>query len=360
VGELHYPVVVARDARPELIRRLRELEPTLVQVVADIRLKKVATKLVGELARGRLPVGPAITFKASEKGTNLATVSRLYDSLDEAHLDRKGVLVAVGGGVTGDVVGFAAATWMRGVPIVHMPTTLLAMVDSAIGGKTGVDHAGQKNLIGAFHQPAGVFASLDLLATLPEREIRSGLGEVLKTAILSGEELFSRVEDSAAKLRRLDLAALEPVVRGCVELKRSIVARDPRETGERALLNLGHTLGHALEELEGFSGRLRHGEAVAVGVHFACRLAVRMGMLEAGVLERVLACASALGLPVTRRGFAPEKALSLMKKDKKARGGKLRLVLPRAIGRVEVVSDVDERVVSEELAAFATLLPPAS
>jgi 3-dehydroquinate synthase len=222
------------------------------------------------------------------------------------------------------------------------------MVDSAIGGKTGVDFEG-KNLVGAFHQPSGVFASLSTLETLPERELRGGLGEVLKTAILSGEELFARLERDAKRVAAGDLDALEPMVLGCARLKSEVVSRDEREDGERALLNLGHTLGHALEALDGFSGKLLHGEAVALGIAFAAKLSVRRGLLERAALERIAALAKTLGLPAEPPPFEPAKALELMRRDKKAHAGKLRFVLLRGIGRAEVVGDVPESIVVEEL-----------
>jgi 3-dehydroquinate synthase len=224
------------------------------------------------------------------------------------------------------------------------------MVDSAIGGKTGVDLEG-KNLVGAFHQPSGVYASLDALATLPEREIRCGLGEVLKTAVLSGEELFARLERDAARVRSLELEALVPVVLGCARLKAGVVERDEREEGERALLNLGHTLGHALEALERFSGTLLHGEAVALGLVFAARLSLRLGLLERAVLERIVSLARALGLRTELGPIDARAALELMRKDKKTRAGELRFVLVRGVGACEV-RPVDAALVLEELEAF--------
>jgi 3-dehydroquinate synthase len=346
LGERSYPVVVERDTRPRLVARLSELAPSRILIVTDENVRPIAARL--DLGATR-----TLAFAPGERSKTLATVEHLYREFHEAGLDRKGVVVAVGGGVVGDVAGYAAATWMRGVRVVHVPTTLLAMVDSAVGGKTGVDFAG-KNLVGAFHQPSGVFASLSHLTTLPAREVRGGLGEVLKSAILSGEELFARVERDAGRIAALDPDALEPVVFGCLALKAGVVARDEREEGERALLNLGHTLGHALEALAGFSGELLHGEAVAIGTHFAARVALKLGLLPASGLERIVACARSLGLPVTR-GFDAARALELMKKDKKAVGGALRLVLPRGIGRVEVVASVADDLVRGELEAFAKL-----
>jgi 3-dehydroquinate synthase len=344
LGARSYPVVIARDVRARLRARLEELAPTKVVVVTDANVARAVEP-------SKLGPGPVVVFEPGERSKTLATIEMLCRAFFEAGLDRKGVVLAVGGGVVGDVAGFAAASWMRGTAVVHAPTSLLAMVDSAIGGKTGVDLGG-KNLVGAFHQPSGVFASLDTLASLPPREVACGLGEVLKSAIIAGEDLFSRVERDARKLAAVDLDALEPVVLGCAALKAGIVSRDEREEGERALLNLGHTLGHALEALESYSSELLHGEAVAIGIHFALRLARRVGF--APPTERVLACARSLGLPLTRR-LDPGRALELMKKDKKARGGKLRFVLPREIGRVEIVDSVPEDAVRAELEAFAAL-----
>jgi 3-dehydroquinate synthase len=305
-----------------------------------------------ELERAGLEIARTCVLAPGERAKTLASVEALYRGFHAAALDRSGVVLAVGGGVVGDVAGFAAATWMRGVAVLHAPTTLLAMVDSAIGGKTGVDFEDGKNLVGAFHQPSGVFASLDALVSLPPREARGGLGEVLKCAVLSGEELFARVERGASQLARADQGELEPVVHACLALKARIVERDEREEGERALLNLGHTLGHALEAMDGFSGSLLHGEAVAIGTCFAARVARSLDMLAASDLERIVALARSLGLPVARPGFDAGRALDLMKRDKKARGGKLRLVLPRAIGKVEVALTVSEELVRTELEAF--------
>jgi 3-dehydroquinate synthase len=225
------------------------------------------------------------------------------------------------------------------------------MVDSAVGGKTGVNLGG-KNLIGAFHQPSGVFASVDALATLPERELASGLGEALKTAVLEGEDALSRIERDAARLVARDEAALVPLIEACVRKKAAVVERDEREEGERALLNLGHTLGHALEALDGF-GRLRHGEAVAIGLVFAAKLAAKLGRCPAALAARIEAAAVALGLPTRPEGtIAPGRVLEMMRKDKKARGGKLRFVLPRAPGDVVVADDVPEDAILDELSAL--------
>lgn len=364
LGARSYPVVVARDAWERLSARVRELAPSQVVVVTD---PNVATRHLPELLGALHDAGHRAAATAlvgpGERSKTLASVETLYRQFLESGLDRKGLVVALGGGVVGDVAGFAAATWMRGVRVLHAPTTLLAVVDSAIGGKTGVDLEG-KNLVGAFHQPSGVFASLATLATLPEREVKGGLGEVLKTAVLSGETLLASLERAAPVLAAFRTAehadeasgrfldALEPIARACAAHKAGVVERDEREDGERALLNLGHTLGHALEALDRFSGRLTHGEAVAVGLAFAARLSVRLGLLDAAFEARIAALAKALGLPSRSEPFDPRAALDLMRRDKKAVGGKLRFVLLRGPGKAELVNDVSESLVLEELAAF--------
>jgi 3-dehydroquinate synthase len=254
------------------------------------------------------------------------------------------VVVALGGGVTGDLAGFAAATWLRGVRVVHAPTTLLAMVDSAIGGKTGLDLDG-KNLVGAFHAPSGVVADLAWLTTLPARERRCGLAEAWKTAALAGEAQVERLE--ALARRPDDPDALLAVVLDCARHKAAVVARDEREAGERASLNLGHTLGHALEAWAG--GQLLHGEAVAIGVAFAVRLARATGRLAPEVEDRLGALGRALGLELGLPAGATLEALRpWLARDKKARGGAVRWVLPTGLGRW-TLAEVDEATVARSL-----------
>jgi 3-dehydroquinate synthase len=272
-----------------------------------------------------------------EPAKTLATVERVARDLAGWGLLRDDVVVALGGGVVGDVAGFTAAVYHRGVAVVQVPTTLLAQIDAAVGGKTGVNLPEGKNLIGSFHQPTSVVADIDTLRTLPEREYRSGLGEVAKYALIAllsrdPSELTDLVEAGPEVIRRRDVDGLTELVYRCVQLKADVVARDPEEhTGVRAVLNYGHTLAHALEA-SGEYGELLHGEAVAVGLVFAGRLAAALGRIDAAAAERHRRIVSALGLP----GRAPEgveasKLLELMRRDKKARGG-LTFVLPGPSG----------------------------
>ncbi len=270
----------------------------------------------------------------------LDTVRSLYDRFVEGGLDRASPVFALGGGVIGDTAGFAAATYMRGVPLVQLPTSLLAMVDASVGGKVAVDHPRGKNLIGAFHQPELVVVDPDVLATLPEDEFRAGLAEVIKAGVIGSPGLFEHLERRGAE-------PLEWVIGEAIRVKAAVVEEDPYERGRRAILNLGHTFGHALEVLSGFS--LRHGEAVAVGMAIAAEVAVRLGLCESSVRERLVALLRKFGLPTACGGYEPEAIWEAMATDKKRRGQRLRFVLPRAIGQVVVADDVPKELVLEVL-----------
>jgi 3-dehydroquinate synthase len=257
----------------------------------------------------------------------------LYDQLIDAQLDRRAIVFALGGGVVGDVAGFAAATYLRGVPLVQIPTTLLSMVDSSVGGKVAVDHPRGKNLIGAFKQPSAVIADTDLLATLPQVEWRSGLAEAIKHGIIGDPELFLKFEIGNLKLE------IDEWLPRAIQVKVDVVMRDPFEQGDRAKLNLGHTFGHAFETLSNY--QWRHGEAVAMGTVCAARLASRLNLCDASLIGRVENVLRGVGLP-TRIGheFSAEQIFAAMATDKKRVGARLRFILPRAIGEVVMVDDV--------------------
>lgn len=284
-----------------------------------------------------------------ERAKTSAVLARLWRELARAELGRDDGVAALGGGSVTDLAGFAAATYARGVRWIAVPTTLLGMVDAAIGGKTAVDLPEGKNLAGAFHNPRAVLADTALLATLPAREVRSGLAEIVKCAVLADADLLAQLERLAARLRDGDAIALFAAVVAGADVKASIVTRDPREEGERMALNLGHTLGHALETATIYR-RYTHGEAVALGTLFACAVAETLGLARAGLRERVESLLDDLGLPVRTR--VPERAWTLLARDKKRRAGKLRWVLPRRLGTVSVVEDVPERALRR---AAATL-----
>lgn len=280
-----------------------------------------------------------------EAHKTLDTVRSLYDQFIAGGLDRYGAVLALGGGVIGDMAGFAAATYMRGVPLVQLPTTLLAMVDASVGGKVAVDHPRGKNLIGAFKQPELVVIDPLALATLDEADMRSGWAEVIKAGVIGSPSLFKHLEE------RGDEPSL-PVITEAIRVKVAIVEEDPYEKGRRAVLNLGHTFGHALELLSGFT--LRHGEAVSIGLVAAVRTAVALGLCDDTVEGRLAALLQRFGLPTRYEGYEPVEIWRAMATDKKKRGKKLRFVLPRAIGQVVVTDQVPQAVVLEVLERLRT------
>lgn len=285
-----------------------------------------------------------------EQEKTLERFAELMTALATLGASRDATLVALGGGVIGDMTGFAAACWMRGVRFVQLPTTLLAMVDSSVGGKTAVDLPEGKNLVGAFHQPSAVIADTATLATLPDRELRAGLAEVIKYGALGDASFFDWVHANAAALLARDADALTHAIATSCAHKAGIVARDETETGERMLLNLGHTFGHAIEAEQGFGG-LVHGEAVAVGMVLAARLSADLGLAPAADAERLAAALRALDLPTEiPRGLDPDALLARMRLDKKNLSGTLRLILWRGIGQAFVATGIDEAAVLGVLA----------
>jgi 3-dehydroquinate synthase len=306
-----------------------------------------------------LALGPArpqrILFDDRETAKNLATVERLARALVRAGADRGAVVVAAGGGVVGDVAGFAAASYMRGVRLVHVPTTLVAQVDSSIGGKTGVNLKEGKNLVGAFYPPQLVVVDPNLLATLEDRQYRSGLYEVVKYAVIADPLLFDVLERTVGRLRSRDGSVLDWVVARCARIKGDIVGQDEREGGLRQVLNFGHTIGHALEAATGYRSLL-HGEAVGWGMLAAVELARRLGRLRPSEADRVAALVVAVG----RLPRLPERRIAIVRwlgADKKARAGRLRWVLPRRIGEVEITEDVPESLVREVFDVLPQLEP---
>lgn len=285
-----------------------------------------------------------------ESEKNLDTVSRIYDFLLEKKYERSSTVAALGGGVVGDIAGFAAATFLRGVNFVQLPTSLLAMVDSSVGGKTGVDHPRGKNLIGAFKQPVFVGIDLDFLGTLPDAELKAGLAEVVKYGMIYDAAFFEYLEDNVDAILAKDVGALTHVITRSCEIKAAVVAEDEREHGLRAILNYGHTFAHACEALEDFKG-LRHGEAVAAGMMAAARLSHRIGNTPEDLTPRLSAILGRFELPARLPRFEPEQYLAAMRSDKKVRRGRLRFVVSEALGKVKIQDDIDESVVREVLEA---------
>jgi len=321
----------------------------LVPFIRGGRAAVVTNATVAPLYLERLAAGLAasgldvvrIVLPDGEVYKNWETLNSVYDRLLEARCDRQTTLIALGGGVIGDLAGFAAATYQRGVPFVQVPTTLLAQVDSSVGGKTAINHPSGKNMIGAFHQPLAVLADVDTLATLPARELRAGLAEVIKHGLIGDLGFFEWIEANIGQLLARDSEALVHAVRRSCEIKAKIVALDERETGQRALLNLGHTFGHAIEIAKGYGAWL-HGEAVATGIVMAADLSRRLGYLSDDDVRRVIALLERTGLPVTVSGMTAPRFIELMSVDKKTAAGRTRFVLLERLGSAVINGDVPQ------------------
>ncbi len=339
LGERTYPIHIGRGllADPAHWRSAIGGRHVLVvsnETVAPLYLERMAAGLDGR-------VHAALVLADGEQHKTLESAARVFAALAALGANRDATVVALGGGVIGDLAGFAAACWMRGIALVQMPTTLLAMVDSSVGGKTAVNLPAGKNLVGAFHQPNAVVIDTDTLATLPPREYAAGLAEVVKYGAIGDEPFFAWLEMHADALLRRDADALAEAIAASCRYKAGVVARDEREHGERALLNFGHTFGHALEAEAGY-GRLLHGEAVAIGMVLAARLSARLGRAPAADADRLAALLERLGLPVAMPdGFAAERLLARMQLDKKNLSGRLRLILWSRLGAAELVDGVE-------------------
>ena len=350
LGRRTYPVLIGRGLlnSPHALAEFLPGRQVLIvtnEVVAPLWLRHVRRSLDGlEVASVVLPDG--------EQTKTLETLADVFDVLAEHGFHRDCTVLALGGGVVGDLAGFAAACWHRGVACVQAPTTLLAQVDAAIGGKTAVNVTAGKNLVGAFHQPLCVLADIATLSTLGEREFRAGLGEVIKYGVGLDADLFEWLEEALPALLERDPATLEEAVYWCCALKSGIVARDERESegGQRALLNLGHSFAHAIESATGYGGWL-HGEAVAAGLVMASRLAVELGTLDGADAGRVEALVAAAGLPVAPPPVGSGLLREYMHRDKKIIAGRLRLVLPLGLGRSALRDDVPEPLLDACLAA---------
>jgi 3-dehydroquinate synthase len=322
----------------------------LALVVCDANTEPHGRRVEAALQQADFKTGFAVV-PAGESSKSLAQAAKLYDALYDLAADRQTAVVAVGGGVVGDLAGFAAATYNRGLLLLMVPTTLLAMVDSSVGGKVGINHPKGKNLIGAFHQPTGVWIDTALLDTLPEREFLSGLAEVVKYGVILDEAFFAFLETNAAAIKARGPQVLVPVIARCCRLKADVVEKDEREeTGLRAVLNYGHTFAHAFEAVAGY-GSLLHGEAVAIGMRCAMRLAQRLNLVKAGCVAQQSNLLCDFGLPTARDMSWPvDEMIAVMKRDKKAAGGRMRFILPRRIGEVALFDDVPEALVREVLA----------
>lgn len=344
LGERSYTIHFETDSSAALAARIADLRASgrRAVVVTDTSLQKAQAAFL-HAAFGDCPL---IAVEPGEESKSLAGFSRILDFLAANKVDRGGVVFAVGGGVIGDLAGFAAAAWLRGVEFIQVPTTLLAMVDSSVGGKTGINHPAGKNLVGAFHQPRAVHISTRLLSTLPAREFAAGAAEVIKYGLLGDAALFTRLEGAPLQPTSADLA---DVIRRCCAIKARIVEADERETaaeGGRALLNLGHTFGHAIENAAGYGDYL-HGEAVAIGLCAAARLSQKLGFIGPAEISRIERVVAAHQLPVRLRSPLPLTALeAAMGRDKKVRAGGIRFIVLRAIGDARTQGGIDPALVA--------------
>lgn len=355
LGDRSYPIVIG----PSLLEDARHIAPHLATPRVALVTNETIYPLYGEtlvntFERQGLEVLP-IRLPDGEQFKNWTTLNQIHDALLEHACDRKTTIIALGGGVIGDIAGFAAATYQRGIPFIQIPTTMLAQVDSSVGGKTGINHVRGKNMIGAFYQPQLVLADTETLKTLPGREFRSGLAEVIKYGLGLDADFFDWLESNVDLLNQRDSVALTFAIRRSCEIKAMVVAADERETnkdGGRALLNLGHTFGHAIETALGYGAWL-HGEGVACGMVLAAELSHELGTLNAPSLRRTIALIQAAGLPTTMPNISTDVMLDHMSRDKKNENGNIRLILLNAIG----ASSINATIPAERIATHINSRP---
>ena len=346
-----YPVLIGSNLQRELRNVVTRLAPTGAAIVTDTNVRPLAAKVAKAIKRAGLKTA-IHAVPASERSKSMVQLQAVLDFLERQRIDRGGIVIAVGGGTVGDLAGFAASVWQRGVRLVAVPTTLLAMVDSSIGGKTGINGRRSKNAIGAFWQPSAVVSDLAAIETLPEPAYRDAFAEVVKYAVAMDRGLFELLQRNSPRLVERDLAMLQRVVFRCVAAKALVVAKDERERGPRAILNYGHTAGHALEAATAY--RVTHGRAVAFGMRVASRIALAMELCSKRVVDAQDELLASLGLPDRPPHADPNRLLAAMALDKKARRGKVAWVMPRRIGHAEtghtVPAALVRRVVTRSLA----------
>lgn len=359
LGDRSYQIVIGENLLEQagttlktwLTQRFGQGENNSAFVVTDANVAQHANKVIDSCEQLGWRTSTFL-MEPGEQSKCLEVVSRAWDQLVEFRADRKTIVIAVGGGVVGDAAGFVAASFARGIPFVQVPTTLLADVDSSVGGKVGINHPQAKNLIGAFHQPLGVLIDTAAFETLPEREYQAGWAEVVKYGVILDQEFFEFLRQNIPGIQNRDANVLRTAITRSCELKAQVVEQDEYErTGLRAVLNYGHTYCHAFEALTGY-GELLHGEAVSIGIVYASRLAEKLGRIEKPITEKQVELLDAIGLPLNLKEpgqLTVNDVLGRMKLDKKTVGGKLRFVLPSRIGHVELVNDVPEELVHETL-----------
>ncbi len=352
LGDRSYPIHIGRGLLSQADLLLPHLKRKQVAIVSNTTVAPLYMQtLVDTLTQAGVQV-IQIVLPDGEAYKNSETLNLIYDALLQSRCERSTTLIALGGGVIGDLTGYAAATYLRGVPFIQIPTTLLSQVDSSVGGKTGINHPLGKNMIGAFYQPKVVLADIDTLATLPAREFSAGVAEVIKYGLIRDADFFAWLETNMHLLMNLDEQVLSYAIYRSCQNKAEVVAADEHEAGERALLNLGHTFGHAIENAMGY-GVWLHGEAVAAGTMLAADLSQRLGWINQQDMGRISAIFKAAKLPLIPPKLTVENYLALMQLDKKVADGQIRLVLQQGIGKAIMTADYDKALLNQTLEAIA-------
>ena len=348
LADRSYPIHIGRNLLSDASLILPYLKRKHVAIVTNTTVAPLYLDTLRDSLQTAGVTVVTIILPDGEAYKNTATLNTIYDALLQNRCERSTTLIALGGGVIGDLTGYAAATYLRGVPFIQIPTTLLSQVDSSVGGKTGINHPLGKNMIGAFYQPQLVLADIDTLQTLPAREFAAGMAEVIKYGLIRDAAFFDWLEINMASLMQLDEATLSYAIFRSCQNKAEVVAKDEHEQGDRALLNLGHTFGHAIENAMGY-GVWLHGEAVAAGSMMAADLSQRMGWLTPAEVTRIQKSFEAANLPITPPNLGVERYLDLMGLDKKVENGKIRLILQQGIGKAVITSDYDAEKLKETL-----------
>lgn len=345
LGKNSYDIIIGNELKNELKQFIINANfSKKAMLVTDSNIEKLfCNEVLSVLTNSGLDV-KLVVIPAGETSKSLSEAEKIYTAAIEFGLDRKSAIFALGGGVVGDLTGFVASTYLRGVPFVQIPTTLLAQVDSSVGGKVAVNHKLGKNLIGAFYQPKAVFIDLDFLKTLPKREIASGLGEIVKYGVISDAELFKYIEDNSQSTLNLDSAVMEHIISRSCEIKAEVVSCDEKESGLRRILNFGHTMAHAIEEVSGYT-RYTHGEAVAVGMIGAAHISCTLNRIGNDELERLQNLINSLNMVSHVENCDIDTMFEATFRDKKTINGKINWVLMDSIGKVSVISDVPDKIV---------------
>lgn len=332
----------------EELKKLGYSPERKICIVTDSNVAPLYAEEVSGILKADYPNLFLHSFPAGEQNKNVTTVNGLYETLIRNHFDRQDLLVALGGGVVGDLTGFTAATYLRGIDFIQVPTTLLSQVDSSIGGKTGVDFMQYKNMVGAFYQPKLVYMNLGTLTSLPEKQIVSGMGEIIKHGLIKDSSYFYWIKEHEAEIRNLQPEALEEMIFRSCNIKREVVEHDPKEKGERALLNFGHTIGHAIEKLSDF--KLYHGECVGLGMVAASYLSMKMGNISEETFGAIRDTLHDFGFATEVTGFVPEAVLAASKSDKKMVGNKVKFILLKEIGDAYIYRDLSDEQILEAIA----------